>query len=256
MIILAVLVAGARPEAHAADTRTLHYDVFYLAFRVLAVDVQSHVERAAYRTSVSLRTAGLFAAIVPWRSSATAGGTIEGPTLRPSFYRVQSEYRDRAQRIDLEYGDAGRVGGGVDGVLTDGERDDVPEPLRAGTMDPVTAEAAVVQRLAATGTCAGTVRIFDGLRRYDLRYDDLGVGDLEPSRYDSYRGSARLCRASVDPVAGFLRSGEHAGEQATQVLAWLAPPVAGATPVAVRIELSGPRGTLHAHLAEPTPDAP
>jgi hypothetical protein len=176
--------------------------------------------------------------------------------LRPSFYRVQSEYRDRAQRIDLEYGNAGRVGGGVDGVLTDGERDDVPEPLRAGTVDPVTAEAAVAQRLAATGTCAGTVRVFDGLRRYDLRYDDLGVRELEPSRHDSYRGSARLCQASVDPIAGFLRSGARAGERATEVSAWLAPAVAGAAPVAVRIDLSGARGTLHAYLAEVTPDAP
>jgi hypothetical protein len=120
----------------------------------------------------------------------------------------------------------------------------------------VTAEAVVVRRLAATGTCAGTVRIFDGLRRYDLRYDDLGVRELEPSRHDSYRGSARLCRASVDPIAGFLRSGEQAGERATEVLAWLAPPVAGAAPVAVRIELSGTRGTLHAHLADPRTDAP
>jgi hypothetical protein len=256
MILLAVLAVGARPDVHAAEALTLHYDVFYLAFRVLSVDVQSHIDPAAYRTSVSLRTAGLFAAIAPWWSSATVSGTIEGPTLRPSFYRVQSEYRDRAQRIDLEYGDAGRVGGGVDGVLTDGERDDVPEPLRAGTMDPVTAEAVVAQRLAATGTCAGTVRVFDGLRRYDLRYDDLGVRELEPSRHDSYRGSARLCRASVDPIAGFLRSGEQAGERATEVSAWLAPTVAGAAPVAVRIDLSGTRGTLHAHLVEPRPDAP
>jgi len=112
---------------------------------------------------------------------------------------------------------------------------------------------AVAQRLAATGTCAGTLPVFDGLRRYDLRYDDLGTTELEPSSHDSYRGSARHCRATVDPIAGFLRSGEHAGERATEMSAWLAPPFSGAAPVVVRMDLRGPRGTLHVHLARATP---
>jgi uncharacterized protein DUF3108 len=255
-IVLAALATWTPSGARAADALTRHYDVYYLALRVLTVDVQAHVDPTAYRAHASVRTSGLLGAVAPWTSSATAGGIVEGPTLVPSFYRVQSAYRDRGQRIDLEYGSAGRVDGGAEGVLTDGQRDDVPDAMRVGTVDPLTAEALVAQRLAATGTCEGAVRVFDGLRRYDLRYDDLGVRPLEPSRHDAYRGEAHLCRAAVDPIAGFLHSGERAGERATELSAWLAPAAAGALPVAVRIDLSGTWGTFHAYLSDEPRDAP
>jgi hypothetical protein len=49
----------------------------------------------------------------------------------------------------------------VNGVLTDGDREQVPDDLRHGTIDPITASAVVAQRLAATGSCAGVVPIFD-----------------------------------------------------------------------------------------------
>ena len=145
--------------------------------------------------------------------------------------------------------------GEVTGVLTDGERDDVPVALRDGTLDPLSASAALARRLAATGTCTGTVPVFDGLRRYDLRYEDLGTAELAPSRHDSYRGAAHHCRATIEPIAGFLRTGEHAGERATEISAWIAPPLEGADPVTVRMDVEGSRGTLHAHLARVTPNA-
>jgi hypothetical protein len=116
----------------------------------------------------------------------------------------------------------------------------------------VSASAALAERLAATGSCAGTVSVFDGLRRYDLRYMDLGTSKLEPSRHDPYRGEARLCRATVEPIAGFLPAGEHATELST----WIAPPADGARPVAVRMDLTGPHGTLHVHLARVGTEAP
>src|SRR6185503_10414945 len=109
------------------------------------------------------------------------------------------------------------------------------------------------QRLADTGTCAGIVRIFDGLRRYDLRYEDLGMAELPPSGRDAFSGSARHCRATVDPIAGFLRTGDHAGERATELSVWLAAPVPGATPTTVRMDVVGTHGTLHVHLARATP---
>ena len=251
--LLAVFMAAASTvAARPSHGLALHYDVYYLMLPVLSIDVASQVDPTAYRTTVALRTAGLLAALAPWQSSAMAHGRVDGPMLRPAAYRADSTYRDRRQQIDLAYED-GVARGDVDGMLSDGERDAVPEALREGTVDPITAGAVVAQRLAATGSCAGTVPIFDGLRRYDLRYEDLGMTDLPPSSRDPYHGRARLCRASVHSIAGFLRSGERSGERATEVVSWLAPPFPDAAPVAVRIDLRGTRGTLHVHLATAEP---
>jgi hypothetical protein len=252
-LLVAVSTCSKKIDAHAAQGLTLHYDVYYLALPVLSVDVASRVEPSTYRTSVALRTAGILGLFARWESHATAHGAIEGSTVRPTAYRADSAYRDREQQIDLEYERAGAVHGAVKGVLTDGERDDVPGALRDGTLDPLSASAALARRLAATGTCAGTVQVFDGLRRYDLRYTDLGTDELEPSRHDPYRGPARHCRATIEPIAGFLRTGEHAGERATELSTWFAPPLDGAEPVTVRMDVEGSRGTLHAHLARVTP---
>lgn len=252
VVLLLLLVCAGRTEARAGERLTLHYDIYYLAFRILSIDVASHVDPDGYRTSVGLRTEGVLALLAPWESRVVAGGTVEGGVMRPAFYRAQSEYRKRHQRIDLEYASGGGVRAGVDGMLTDGEREAVPHELRDGTVDPVTAGAAVAQRLAATGTCAGVVRVYDGLRRYDLWYEDLGVDELPPSGRDAFAGSARRCRATVHSIAGFLRTGDRAGERATELSVWLAPPVPGAPPATVRMEVSGTRGTLHVHLARAT----
>ena len=250
-----VALLGAT-RAAAASSMTLHYDVYFLALRVVSADVASRVDEGRYRATVALRAVGLLSMLGSWVSEARTAGVVDGEALRPASYRVDSAYRDRQQRIDLEYDPGGTVRSDVEGVLSDGERDDVPARLRSDTVDPVTAGAMLAQRLATAGTCAGTLHVFDGLRRYDLRYEDLGEADLAPSSRDAYRGAARLCRGHVEPIAGFLRSGEHAGEQATDVSAWLAPPVPGAPPATVRMDVAGTRGTLHVHLARATIDPP
>jgi hypothetical protein len=256
-LALAILLpVVARAEAEPPASLTLHYDIYYGVFRVLSVDVASRTDDDGYRTAVSLRTAGVLAVVAPWESKAVAGGTIDDGTVRPAFYRAESEYRSRRQRIDLAYARTGAVHGDVDGMLSDGEREEVPGPLRDRTVDPITASILTAQRLATTGTCAGTVPIFDGLRRYDLHYGDLGMTMIPPSRRDPYEGPARHCRATVQSIAGFLLTGDRAGERATELSAWLAPPVPGAGPVAVRIEVRGTRGTLNAHLARATPTGP
>jgi len=252
LVLLMLLAPAGRAEARPAQRLTLHYDIYYLAFRILSIDVASDVAQNGYRSTVALRTAGVLALLAPWESTATVNGTVEGGTLRPVVYHVRSEYRERHQQIDLVYASGGAVRGGVDGILSDGERDAVPTELRDGTVDPVTAGEAVAQRLADTGTCAGIVRIFDGLRRYDLRYEDLGMAELPPSGRDAFSGSARHCRATVDPIAGFLRTGDHAGERATELSVWLAAPVPGATPTTVRMDVVGTHGTLHVHLGRAT----
>jgi len=246
LVLLFLLLAG---PAAAAQRLALHYDVYYLLLPVLSVDVASDTAPATYHTRVALRTAGLLATLVPWHSEAVAHGRIAHGELVPDGYRASSAYRERRQEIDLEYAAGGTVRGSVDGVLTDGDREEVPDDLRQKTVDPITASAVVAQRLAATGSCAGVVPIFDGLRRYDLVYEDLGMTEMETSRRDPYHGPARLCRASVRSIAGFLRTGDRAGERASEIRTWLAAPFAGAAPVAVRIDLAGTRGTLHAHLA-------
>jgi hypothetical protein len=167
LLLLAACLAFSPPLE--ARELALRYDGYYLLFRVISIDAVSSVEPAAYRTNVTLRTTGLLRAFGRWQSTATATGAVDGAFLHPAFYGASSEFRDRRQRVALEYDRSGSVRADVEGRLTDGERDDVPVLLRDGTVDPLTATITLPRRIVTTGTCAGTVRVFYGLRRYDLR---------------------------------------------------------------------------------------
>src|SRR5262245_62741206 len=149
LLLLAACVAFSAPLE--ARELVLRYDGYYLVFRVISIDAVSSVEPAAYRTNVTLRTTGLLRAFGRWQSTATATGAVDGAFLRPAFYGASSEFRDRRQRVALEYDSSGSVRADVEGVLTDGERDDVPVLLRDGTVDPLTATVTLPRRIVTTG---------------------------------------------------------------------------------------------------------
>ncbi|HZR81240.1 MAG TPA: DUF3108 domain-containing protein [Candidatus Binatia bacterium] len=257
-VALAVLVGAAHPCAARAATGptglSLAYDVYYLAFRVLSVESTTVVEPAGYRTNSFMQTVGFIGTLFPWESRSSAFGSIDGSRFVPGEYRLRSLFRGRNIEVDLRYADGGRVVERLGGDLGTGERAPIPEEERENTLDPLSAAVSLSHELERTGTCAVTRRVFDGVRRYDLQYEDLGMVELEPASGDGFGGPARLCKASVRPIGGFLVSGEGAGEAPHGVSAWLGPPLPGAAPVPLRLDLEGARGTLHAYLqrAEPT----
>ena len=50
------------------------------------------------------------------------------------------------------------------------------------------------------GSCAGSLEIFDGKRRYDVTFADLPKQRLQQ---EAYAGEAGVCRAESRPVFGF-----------------------------------------------------
>jgi hypothetical protein len=115
--------------------------------------------------------------------------------------------------------------------------------LQQRTVDPLTATLS-----ALTLHCRGTVPVFDGRRRYDIRLTDLGDTDVPPSGSPLYSGRARRCRSEIIPLAGFWRVEPNQDERPTRLDYWIAAPKAGLPPVPVYLELSAPRGTLSIHL--------
>src|SRR5262249_60543501 len=96
--------------------------------------------------------------------------------------------------------------------------------------------------------CGGAGHVFDGPRRYDTGYQDLGEREPEPSTRDAYRGRARVCRSYIRPIAGFWKSKDEQTQALTEVTAWLMPVRPGLDAVPVRLEVNGPRGVLQIHL--------
>jgi len=251
-----VAPSGSAPaQAVAEPTLELQYDVYYSLLRLVTIASRSRVALDVYSLESRMETVGLLGTLFPWTYRSEVHGRIADRRLRPDVFNSHSEIRDSVQQVSLRYGESGPL---VDELTPfdasvlgqDYTREEVPPDLLAGTIDPLTEIASVSQQLARGEGCAGVRSVFDGLRRYDVVYEDLGETELESSSYDEYAGRARQCRSHLKPIAGFWQPKEEKGESVTSITAWMMAPAPGADPVPVRIAVEGPRGTLSIHLTK------
>jgi uncharacterized protein DUF3108 len=116
----------------------------------------------------------------------------------------------------------------------------VPEALKRGTVDALSAMAKLLRAVADTGRCEGEAPVFDGRRRSDFRAWTEGLDELPRGRGGAFAGPALRCA-----FMGKLIAGRHAeqdrgndGRPPPPVVAWVARPLPGrAAVVPVLIEL-------------------
>jgi len=256
LLSAALAVPEARGEASAtapsaADPVHLRYRVSWSLIPLLEIESRTRLDPAGYVMEVRMATVGLMDLVFQWRASQEVRGAVSQETVAPQSFKSESEFRGRRQEVDLGYGPEGLDRERVEGSIVDaGERDEVPKELRRDTVDPLTAVVAVSRRIVDRGTCAGTARIFDGVRRYDLSYEDLGERQLEDA--EDFTGRARLCRATMTPLGGFWRPPDREPDSLGHIDAWWAPPWPGADPVPVKLSLEGSRGTMDVQLVTAT----
>lgn len=97
---------------------------------------------------------------------------------------------------------------GVPVILAAGEEEEeprtpIPPAELADTVDPFFPVLDMMARLDTGGDCARTYRVYDGTRRYDLRFADLGADAMEADRGWTYDGPARRCSLHFLRVGGF-----------------------------------------------------
>ncbi len=244
-------VAAAAPN-DASWRLQLGYDVYWRVVRVASMDTDTTVAPRTYRAALTLRTEGVVGALFPWTLRAQSDGAIGDTGPRPDLYRGESMYRGDAWRTRIEYAGGEPVRVDLENPpKRPRERDDVAEVLRTATVDPLTGTLGVLRAVALGQGCTLTQYVFDGRLRYDVVYEDLGTVTLEPSRRRPYTGPATLCRSTLRPIAGFKR-GDREVDDSVVTRSWIAPPVPGASPVPVQLEMTGRRGTLHFYLRDTT----
>lgn len=240
----ALLAGLACTAAHASTGVALDYEVRYGPLQILEMRNTTRISEGRYEARSEMRTVGMVSLLFPWSASSRTNGRGTGTALMPEAHRTRGELRGTARSVAIAYDSDGRITLDVAPPATDDERDPVPAALQQHTIDPLTAGLAAVN-----SGCHGTLRVFDGRRRYDMVLADRGEGDMPSSRHNIYNGRARLCRVSITPLAGFWRRNTQEDYRPSQLDAWIAQPVAGVLPVPVYLELTAPRGTLGIHLS-------
>jgi hypothetical protein len=224
------LPVAAQPAATKLD-----YAAYSNGVNVLDLQASMALSPSFYRVQVSYHLTGLVGAIVHADSQTTVDGRFQGDRTEPRelFSSGHMRGQPRVTQIDWQNGNP-VIMQMVPPVET--ERDPVPAEDQAHTIDSLSAMAALLRRVAATGRCEGAANTFDGRRLSEIEAHTVGEETLEKSDRSIFQGTALRCDFQGRQLAGFFRDHDPDVVRRPQHgSAWFARLAPGDAPVPVRI---------------------
>ena len=237
------------PTRHMALT----YEVHAGGLHVFSFDVGLTLDSEGYRISVVGGTRGISSILYKWDVSLKA----EGESMRPERYVSVNTGRQPTKTMQLDFIEDGSFSvtrNLPEPVAETAEEAELPTRLPANIVDPLSAALVAAQNLATTGHCEQTLPVFDGKRRFDLTFHDVGSGDLPKSRMAIYQGAAVLCGLTMKRISGFMKPRRHVGQwdqdQDEPPTLWIAQVSPDMPPVPVRFTGSISLGSIVVHLTK------
>ncbi len=225
------LSATAQTEGGKAEdtlrAAELSFGVYALGAKGLDVVLNVQRENGTLLVETAMRTSGALNLLMRFESKARTAALVRDDGLQPLRYLLESDGRWSKRVLHMTWGADGLPQATIDPEPDDDDdREPVPDALKRNTLDPITAVAARALRGSAEPPCTGIDPVFDGRRRYNLRYRPVGPEELKPHNRSAYAGPAFHCIVWIEPVAGYTRSwlaeNRDAEERPTHI--WLAQP--------------------------------
>lgn len=117
----------------------------------------------------------------------------------------------------------------------------IPDGGLENTVDPAFPVLDTLRRMAEGESCDGTYRVYDGIRRFDIRIASDGEEVLEADRDWTYDGLADRCTMEFTRIGGFrIEPSKNAPKGEIERVIWIAE-VQG-VPAPVRLSVSWPLG--------------
>ena len=172
---------------------------------VFRMNIDARVDGARYVVQTKSRALGLVWAVTRWTTVSRAEGVVRGPRLHPRRYVSDSKFRSRKSLVELTYPEPGRTVTRITPPMSGKDWTAVPEALRQGAPDPL---SAIVARLrpGAANPCTWSGEIYDGRRRYRLTLQPDGEDRLSSGTWNRYAGKAIRCKVVTKTLAGWHKS--------------------------------------------------
>lgn len=201
-LVLTTPIALAAPLEQPREI-SIAVDVFAGGLHVLTIDSRTRLKADGYNLETQLQSRGFAGWVSGFSQHTLSEGRIADGELQPSVHLNKGVWRGDSRLVEMRYGDHGPVEVTVEPVEDPSEREPVPARLRRDTIDPLSAVLFVNQpAYAQAGACEWKVPVFDGRRRYDLRFERIAEETLPAGRHGVYAGPAVKCRVHYDSIAG------------------------------------------------------
>ncbi|MCC6597543.1 MAG: DUF3108 domain-containing protein [Alphaproteobacteria bacterium] len=259
---LCALDISAAQAGELENRQKLVYEVYAGGIHA----VQAHLEmdltrKGRYDLTLAAKTRGFLASLVPWEGTFESRGWVVGGEdgFRPEQHKSTAYWRDEIDIKDYRYKKDGHFISltSIDEKGKSEERDLSPE-VTDGTVDTLSATLQVLAAFNKTGKCEGESDVFDGKRRFRQIFRHTGEAQMEPTKYNIFKGKAAECTVEVVPVTGewskkprgWLSIQEQGRERGMMPTLWIAQLHENGPAVPVKIRVKTAYGTLFMHLAE------
>ncbi|NCC21267.1 MAG: DUF3108 domain-containing protein [Alphaproteobacteria bacterium] len=256
---LALIAGPADAQAGAKEKfQTMVYSVYAGGINAVQARLQIDDSRAErYKMALSAKTRGFLARLAPWHGSFETEGWKEGEQLQPELHKSISTWKEETEIKEYVY----TKGGDFAGLRITEEGEDkspgaIDSGLTQGTTDALTATLLVMQGIKEKGSCEGASEVFDGERRFELKFHNKGNAVLKASSYNVYEGPAVICEVEIEPRGGKWHSKprgwfsiqEQGRKKGYLPRLWLASMGEGIPAVPVKVQVKTDYGSLMAHL--------
>jgi hypothetical protein len=253
-----ILFMACCSSAAQADPVILHYGVYGGGFQVLDAIIATDINTKTYKIGMNAKPFGVLGHLLPWAGDHNTTGIVENGKLIPVEHNKLSNWRDDKDHVIMSYKDGVLVKmhktGKVDGKQVDQDMPLDPE-WHKDTTDTLSAVAQMLEDATTKNTCNFYQEVYDGRRRFALKFTDEGDVDLPKSDLNVYAGTARKCQIEMVPLKGFdkktkgyYRIQEDSRAKGELPQAYLARAWKGGPVVAVRIDLRTKLGAVIVHL--------
>ena len=229
--------AGGEPGG-VHDSVELSYSGYVAGLNALNIQAGFDMRPDGYQMGVHIQTAGLVSVFVHGDMLTRVSGQWSGVRAMPTHYVSAGIWHGDPHETLIDYHNGNPEIAALVPVDDEG-RDIVPDPLRRGTTDALSAVAYLIHTVATTGGCDGTATTFDGHRLSQITAHTMGTEIVPPDSRSSFSGPALRCDIEGRLLAGFpkdagpndmLRRVQHSS-------VWLAPAQPGIPPVPVLLSV-------------------
>jgi hypothetical protein len=250
-LLMAAGLAGTSAMASDSVPLDLSYDLSLGGLTVMSFELDARESGDRYALDFSGRTRGMLSLLGSgYVVSSSQGRVLPDGTPEPDVFVSHSDGNEGERRTQIRYGATGPVTWTAEPKPgSDGEElTPIPPDSIPGSRDILTALFDFAGALGRGESCQRQMAIFDGRRRFDLKFTDRGLETVTPEGAGFYAGPARHCHLDLARIGGYSTDPSKylSGNDAEF---WLASVLPDEPPVPVEIIFKGRLGMMHARLA-------
>ncbi len=244
LLVLPLLAALIAPSAHAQQTK-LTYAGFLEDAQVLTLRLDmAGADKSSYYMSVGGELIGLLANMYPFHMALSSQGRLAGQGADPSRFSSDINMPDGDRAVTLTYSAGGNIQMTDNPSTAEGQQA-FARGLVRGTIDPLSAVAAIAHRIGNGQGCSGNVPVFDGVRRFNLALMPLPASAVPPHNLRvNLANPPRGCDAALTLLSGFPQSAIDSGMYPKTARFWFTSELNSPWPVLLRIDADSGLGHI------------